>query len=66
MKLKEEKIYKSKTKYIPVYINESLYKELFGSYNFKEASDKLSEMFSKSHELENKIRDNLGAIGYDF
>ena len=27
--------------------------------------DELSEMFSKSHELENKIRDNLNAIGYD-
>ena len=29
-------------------------------------TDELSEMFSKSHALENKIRDNLGAIGYNF
>lgn len=27
--------------------------------------DALSEMFSKSHELEDKIRKNLGAIGYE-
>lgn len=27
--------------------------------------DELSEMFSKSHELEDKIRKNLGAIGYE-
>lgn len=27
--------------------------------------DELSEMFSKSHELEDEIRKNLGAIGYE-
>ncbi|MBD5143705.1 MAG: type I restriction-modification system subunit M [Ruminococcus sp.] len=28
-------------------------------------TSELSEMFKKSHELENEIRDKLGAIGYD-
>lgn len=28
-------------------------------------TSELSEMFSKSHELENEIRKKLGAIGYE-
>lgn len=31
----------------------------------KRLTSELSEMFEKSHELENEIRDKLGAIGYD-
>ena len=31
----------------------------------KRLTSELSEMFKKSHELENEIREKLGAIGYD-
>ena len=31
----------------------------------KRLTSELSEMFEKSHELENEIREKLGAIGYD-
>lgn len=31
----------------------------------KRLTSELSEMFAKSHELENEIREKLGAIGYD-
>lgn len=31
----------------------------------KRLTTDLSEMFAKSHELENEIREKLGAIGYD-
>ena len=31
----------------------------------KRLTGELSEMFAKSHELEDKIRKNLGAIGYE-
>ena len=31
----------------------------------KRLTSELSEMFAKSHELENEIREKLGAIGYE-
>jgi type I restriction enzyme M protein len=31
----------------------------------KRLTSELSEMFKKSHELENEIREKLGAIGYE-
>ena len=31
----------------------------------KRLTSELSEMFEKSHELENEIREKLGAIGYE-
>ena len=31
----------------------------------KRLTSELSDMFKKSHELENEIREKLGAIGYD-
>ena len=31
----------------------------------KRLTSELSDMFKKSHELENEIRDKLGAIGYE-
>lgn len=31
----------------------------------KRLTSELSEMFAKSHELEDEIREKLGAIGYD-
>lgn len=38
--------------------------ELFDE-KMKRLTSELSEMFKKSHELENEIREKLGAIGYD-
>ena len=45
--LSSEEVYKSKEKYNVVYINESLYEEIFNEkYNWEEASTKITNMFS--------------------
>lgn len=59
--LSREKVYKSKEKYNVVYINESLYEEIFNEkYNWEEASTKITNMFSITLDKEKSSGEKIG------
>ena len=59
--LSSEEVYKSKEKYNVVYINESLYEEIFNEkYNWEEASTKITNMFSITLDKEKSSGEKIG------
>ena len=62
--LTPQQVYKSKKKYIPLYINADLYEQLFNEkYDEKSAFNKISEMFSITLDHQ-KSNNELVGIGY--
>lgn len=62
--LAPHQVYKSKEKYIPLYINADLYEQLFNEkYDEKSAFNKISEMFSITLDYQ-KSNNELVGIGY--
>ena len=63
--LVKEKVYKSKNKYIPLYINEELYEEVFNEkYDSKKSYKKIIDMFSITLDKDN-AKEEIGTAYSD-